>query len=78
VFVVTFSIRSVRNVVLKVVDMYVAHDVTCASICSSSGVLLTWVKEMKYLGLTFTISGSFKISTGHSRRAFHRAADEVV
>jgi len=49
------------------------NDVICASICSSSGVLLPWVKEMKYLGVTFTSSRSFKISTEHSRRAFHIA-----
>ena len=53
------------------------NDVTCASICSSSGVLLPWVKEMKYLGVTFTSSRSFKISTEYSRRAFHRAANAI-
>ena len=33
------------------------NDVTCASICLSSGVMLPWVKEMKYLG-TFTMQFS--------------------
>ena len=32
------------------------NDVTWRSICSSSGVLLPWVNEMKYLGVTFTSS----------------------
>jgi len=32
---------------------------------------------MKYLGVIFTSSRSFKISTEHSRRAFHRAADAI-
>ena len=47
------------------------NDVTWSSICSSStsGVLLPWVKEMKYLGVIITSSRSFKISSEHSRRA---------
>jgi len=36
------------------------NDVTCVRICSSSGVLLPWVKEMKYLGVTIVSSRSFK------------------
>ena len=53
------------------------NDVTCASICSSSGVLLPWINEMKYLGVTFTSSRIFKISTEHSRRAFHPVANAI-
>ena len=50
-------------------------DVTCVRICSSSGVLLPWVKEIKYIGVTIVSSRSFKISTEESGRAFHRAAN---
>ena len=39
------------------------NDVTRVRICSSSGVLLPWVKEMKYLGVTVVSSRNFKIST---------------
>ena len=30
------------------------NDVTCVRICSSSGVLLSWAKEMKYLGVSYS------------------------
>ena len=53
------------------------NDVTCVRICSSSGVLLPCVKEMKYLGVTIVSSRNFKISTEESRRAFHRAANAI-
>jgi len=43
------------------------NAITCVHICSSSGVLLPWVKEMKYLGVTIVSSRNFKISTVHGR-----------
>ena len=51
------------------------NDITCVRICSSSGVLLPWVKEMKYLGVAILSCRNFKISTEESRRAFHRTAN---
>ena len=52
-----------------------SYDVTSVRICSSSVVLLPWVKETKYFGVTTVRSRSFKISTEESRRAFHRTAN---
>ena len=44
------------------------NDVTCVRIRSSSGVLLPWVKEMKYL---------LKFPRKKSRHAFHRSANAI-
>ena len=38
-----------------------SYRIVCVRICSSSGVLLPCVKEMKYLGVTIVSFRSFKI-----------------
>ena len=40
----------------------------CAPICCSSGVLLPWVQELRYLGIFITCSRVFKISLDHAKK----------
>jgi len=53
------------------------NDVNCERLCSLSGTLLPWTKEVKYLGIYLVSSKRFKISTEHSRRSFYRAANAI-
>ena len=40
----------------------------CAPICCSSGVLLPWVDELRYLGIFITRSRVFKISLDRAKK----------
>ena len=50
------------------------HDVVCAKIFSESSCVLSWVSEIKYLGVHIVNSRSFKCSLDAAKRAFYRSA----
>ena len=52
-------------------------DIKCADIITSDGSLLPWVNEMRYLGVFFVQSRSFKISLDYAKRSFYRALNAV-
>jgi len=53
------------------------HKVTCAEITTSDGNNLPWVNEIRYLGIFIVSFVSFKCSTDHAKRSFHRAANAI-
>jgi len=55
------------------------HDVVCAKISSESGCVLSWVSEIKHLGVHTCIvnSSSFKCSLHAAKRAFYRSANAI-
>ena len=53
------------------------HDAECANICSSSGQLIPWVTETRYLGTHIVSSRSFKCSLSAAKRSFYRAANAI-
>jgi len=52
-------------------------DVVCAKIASVSGCVLSWVSEIKYLGVYIVNSRSFKCSVDAARHAFYRSANAI-
>jgi len=53
------------------------NNIACAVITSLSGRDLLWVAEMRYLGVYFMQSCSFKCSLDHAKRSFYRAANSI-
>lgn len=52
-------------------------DVRCRSIKTSNGHIIPWVTEFRYLG-TYIVGGrTFKCSTTHAKRSFHRAINAI-
>jgi len=52
-------------------------DVKCADIISLSGCVLSWVTEMRYLGIQIVRSRLFKIYLHNAKRSFYRAANSI-
>ena len=52
-------------------------DVKCASIISSSGQVIPWATEIRYLGVYFVQSRIFKCSLDIAKRSFYRAANAI-
>jgi len=52
-------------------------DATCATISSSTGSTIPWVKELSYLGVHILQSRTFKCSLSSHRKAFYRSANAV-
>ena len=49
----------------------------CRSIKTSNGHIIPWVTEFRYLG-TYVVGGrTFKCSTTHAKRSFHRAINAI-
>jgi len=53
------------------------HDVVCAKIASVSGCVLSWVSEIKYLGVYIVNCRSFKCSVDAAKCAFYRSANAI-
>ena len=52
-------------------------DVTCRSITSLSGVKISWVDKMRYLGVFIVQYRLFKCSLDNAKKAFSRCANPV-
>ena len=55
------------------------YDKICArpNIVTSNGRQLTWVNELRYLGIFIVSAHSFKISLDHAKHSFFRAANGI-
>jgi len=53
------------------------YDKPCANVCTYDGRQLSWVKELRYLGIFIVSSRSFKCSLDHAKRSFYRAANSI-
>ena len=53
------------------------YDVKCADVVSLSGRALSWVRELRYLGVYILSSRQFKISLQNAKRSFYRAANGI-
>ena len=52
-------------------------DITCSIITNVTGVIITWVFELRYLGVILVKSGSFKVCLDYAKRSFYRAANAI-
>ena len=52
-------------------------DSDCANITSLDGTSLSWVRELRYLGVFLISSRKFKCSLDYAKRAFYRAANAI-
>jgi len=52
-------------------------DTRCANLCSSAGISIPWVNEIRYLGVYILRSRSFKCSLSMHRRAFYCSANAI-
>ena len=48
-----------------------------ANVCTHDGHQLSWVKELRYLGIFIVSSRNFKRSLDHAKRSFYRAANSI-
>ena len=54
------------------------HKVACAEITTSDGNNLSWVNEIRYLGIFIVSFVSFRCSTDHAKRSFYRASNAFL
>ena len=53
-------------------------EAVCANITSSTGSVIAWVSEIRYLGVPyFSRFRRFKCSIDHAKRSFYKAANSV-
>ena len=54
-------------------------DKPCANVnvCTHDGRQISWVKELRYLGIFIVSSRNFKCSLDHAKRSFYRAANSI-
>jgi len=52
-------------------------DAVCANITSSTGSVIAWVSEIRYLGVYFSRFRRFNCSIDHAKRSFCKAANSV-
>ena len=50
---------------------------SCASITSSSGIKITWVPQLRYLGVFITQFRTFKCALDHAKKSFYRSANMI-
>jgi len=53
------------------------HNVSCAPLHTSSGELISWVTELRYLGVTIVCSRFFKCSLSHAKKLFYCSANAI-
>jgi len=53
------------------------YDKICTNIVMFNGRQLTWVNELRYLGIFIVSACNFKISLDHAKRSFFRAANGI-
>jgi len=51
-------------------------DKPCANVCTHDGRQLSWVKELRYLGIFIVSSRNFECSLDHAKRS-KRAANSI-
>ena len=67
-----------RNVsVCGSVFVALRFNVKCADIVTSSGNILPWVSEIRYLGIYIVQSRNFKCSLEHAKKSCYRALNAV-
>ena len=52
-------------------------DINCSTITNAIGVMITWVSELRYLGVILVKSRSFKVCLVYAKRSFYRAANAI-
>jgi len=52
-------------------------DKPCANVSNHDGRQLSWVNELRYLGIFIVSSRNFKCSLDHAKRSFYRAANSI-
>ena len=52
-------------------------DARCATLSSSAGIVIPWVKEIRYLGVYIAQSRTFKCSLSSNRKAFYHSANAI-
>ena len=58
--------------------MWAYYDAKCADIVSSSGRVIPWVKETRYLGTYIVSSSVFRCSLSMAKRSFYKAANAIL
>jgi len=53
------------------------HDVQCGQVISSSGQIIPWKNEIRYLGIYITRSREFKCSLDIAKQSFYHAANAI-
>ena len=53
------------------------NNVSCLPVSLSHGTVISWVDEMRYLGIFIVRSRTFKCSLEHAKKSFYRAANAV-
>jgi len=53
------------------------HDVQCGQVIASSGQIIPWENEVRYLGIYITRSREFKCSLDIAKQSFYRAANAI-
>ena len=54
------------------------HDANCCNIVTTSGFVLPWVDEIRYLGVFIVRNRRFKCSLDNSKRSFHRSVNAIL
>jgi len=53
------------------------NNASCLPVSLSHGTVISWVDEMRYLGIFIVRSRTFKCSLVHAKKSFYRAANAV-
>ena len=51
-------------------------DINCSTVTNATGVI-TWVSELRYLGVILVKSRSFKVCLNYAKRSFYQAANDI-
>ena len=66
-----------NNVTSALSSAFVSVRKTSCSHSLSHGTVISWVDEMRYLGIFIVRSRTFKCSLEHAKKSFYRAANAV-
>jgi len=53
------------------------HDKSCSNIVTLNGLQLSWVNELRYLGIFIVSARCFRIPLDHAKRSFFREANGI-
>jgi len=53
------------------------NNASCVPVSLSDGTVISWVDEMRYLGIFIVRSRTFKCCLEHAKKSFYRAANAV-
>ena len=68
------SINIKKSVCLRIGPRF---DAECSDIVTSTGHVLPWVREIRYLGVFILCGRHFKCSSDNAKRSFYRAANSI-